>query len=280
MKKILLAFVCFLCASQIYAIDYIAIDTVYRFTPGTGQNAGQSETYYPQNIFGLPWANADSLVPASMPEDMLSLGMGGEIVVGFKNHEITDGEGDDFYVYENVIYMQMVGGLFAEPAKVAVSSDGENWVEFPYDEMTLEGCAGVSPTLKAEDSTDIRKRGGDGFDLAKLGLSAIKYIKITDITEMLKNNKEHPYYNAVLSGFDLDAVVGVNFREAVSSVRENIVCINSLDEIARNYFGKVAVYDITGSRIFCGEASGLPELQLRSGVYFVKYGDQTVKFMK
>lgn len=280
MKKILLALVCFLFASQVYAIDYITIDTVYSFTPGTGQNAGQSETYYPQNIFGLPWANADSIVPASMPSDLLSLGMGGEIVVGFKNHEITDGEGDDFYVYENVMYEQMVGVYFAEPAKVAVSQDGENWVEFPFDSLTLVGCAGLRPTLKAEDTTDIRNRGGDGFDLSTLGLQAIKYIKITDITQMVKSNKEHPYYNVMLSGFDLDAVVGVNFRDEVSSVRENIICVNSLDEIAQNYFGKVAVYDISGSRIFCDEAGKLPELQLRNGVYFVKYGDKTVKFMK
>ncbi len=257
------------------AQSYITIDTVYKFTPGTGQNVGQDPMYYPNNIFGKPYSKADSLVPASSPEDLCSLGMNGEIIVGFKNYSIIDRDGVDFIIYENVMRNPILNRYFVEPAKVSVSNDGVNWTEFPFDSLTLDGCAGTKPTISANLDIDILQSGGNGFDLAQIGLTEIKYIKITDVCEIIKNNKKHPFYDVTISGFDLEALVGVNFKDnSITSIEENSQKIRNfvnIKEIIANTSGQYEVYSISGERIFFGNGDELNKFdtQLNSGVYMI-----------
>jgi hypothetical protein len=186
------------------------IDTVIFFKPGTGQNIGQSPEFFPKNIFGLPDTNATDYVPATSEDQICSLGLGGEIIVAFKDFEIVDGHGPDFTIFENAFINQINGKIFAEPGKVAVSEDGINFFEFPFDSATLEGCAGVTTTHGKSNPFDPTISGGNSFDLSTIGLNRAKFIKITDISQMLLDNKNHKYYDPTITGFDLDAIVGIN----------------------------------------------------------------------
>jgi len=82
-------------------------------------------------------------LPASSPYDVVELGFGGEIIVGCKNYYIVDKEGPDFIIFENV-FMYGNGKIFAEPGVVSVSRDGIEFVEFPFNPLTLEGLAGIT----------------------------------------------------------------------------------------------------------------------------------------
>ncbi len=185
------------------------IDTVYWFHPGSGQAVGQSPAFFPQNIFGLPDTNARWNVPSSDPRQICSLGMDGVIVVGWKNFVLVDGPGPDFTVFENA-FAYGNGKIFAEPAEVSVSRDGIHFVAFPFDSLSLEGCAGRTPTNGAGNPFDPAESGGDAFDLATLGIDSVRFIKIRDISRMVAENPDHPYWSPVISGFDLDAVVGLH----------------------------------------------------------------------
>lgn len=199
----------------------ITIDNVYSFTPGTGQNIGQGEEYYPENIFGLPSRNASEDFGESSPEEVLSLGLNGEIIVEFSNYSIIDGDGADFTIFENAFKNPFNNLTYAEPAIVSVSLDGVNFFEFPYDSTTLKGMAGVTPTNGKQDPFTPDISGGDRFDLSDIGIKKIRYIKIKDATEIIKNNPNHPYYDVTLTGFDLDAVVGLNYESISTSLKDN-----------------------------------------------------------
>lgn len=191
--------------------EIICIDTVYSFFPGEGQNNGQDSEYYPMNIFGLPYPGATENTPVKSPEHVLSIGLGGEITVGFKNYIIIDKAGTDFIIFENSFLNPVNEKYFAEPAIVSVSCDGVNFIQFDFDSLTLEGCAGVMPTFGNPAKPETC--GGDKFDLSNIGIDSISHIKIKDISRFILDNPEHPFYDAIISGFDLDAVVGINFEK-------------------------------------------------------------------
>lgn len=199
----------------------ITIDNVFSFTPGSGQNIGQSEEYFPENIFGLPSRNASQDFGESSPEEVLSLGLNGEIIVEFSNFSIIDGDGPDFTVFENAFKNPFNNLTYAEPAIISVSNNGVDFFEFPYDSTTLKGMAGVTPTNGKQDPFKPDLSGGDSFDLADVGIEKIRYIKIKDATEIIKNNPNHPYYDVTLTGFDLDAIVGLNYESIPASLKQN-----------------------------------------------------------
>ncbi len=206
-------------------------DSVAFFLPGSGQNVGQGEDYFPANVLGLPDPNASATTPSAIPEQICSLGMGGEIILAFTDKIIVDGDGPDFTVFENVMLFN--AGLpneirFVEPAKVAVSEDGLSFVEFPFDSLTLGGLAGFSPTNGAADPTNPAESGGDSFDLGEVGLDQARFIKLTDISQFLLDRPNHPYWSALISGFDLDAVVAVNYELSSMSVG-NDPALNQFD---------------------------------------------------
>lgn len=144
--------------------------------------------------------------------DVLSLGLGGVVVVEFADNVIVDGDGDDFTVFENsfleVTLALLTGDPFSEPGRVSVSQDGTNWFTFP---CTLSqgngpfypGCAGVYPVLAddgdpnaphasiptttpigdliGQDALSIDPppgAGGDSFDLADSGLAWVRFVEI------------------------------------------------------------------------------------------------------
>jgi hypothetical protein len=180
---------------------------VVSFTPGPC--AGFGESSMPGVVEGPPvggGATKGSL-------DVVSLGVGGEIVLTFAPNAIVDGPGVDFLVFENAFD---IGGdpqdPYAEPGEVSVSADGTTWVTFPCTATAYPygACAGWHPVYSAPGNgispVDPATAGGDPYDLAAIGVASARYVRIRD-----KSNETCPDAGGTDSaGFDLDAIAIVN----------------------------------------------------------------------
>ncbi|MBN1561860.1 T9SS type A sorting domain-containing protein [candidate division KSB1 bacterium] len=179
-------------------------DAVVAFSPGAGAGFGQN--YLPDNVLGPPdqRPGLNDYMASNRPQEVLSLGHGGEIILGFADNIIIDGPGADFTVFENPFISMIDDEPFVEAGIVAVSQDGIDFIEFPYDTASWQGLAGVTPTRNSYEFTHPSVSGGDAFDLADVGLTWAAYVKITDLGDI---KREGPWNG----DFDLDAVVAVNY---------------------------------------------------------------------
>ena len=92
-----------------------------------GEAAGYGEDQYPEIIYGEPLGNGDTQGGINV----LSLGRGGTITIGFGGNTIVDGPGVDFTVFENPFLYGADGTLvFSELGEVSVSADGQTWQTF------------------------------------------------------------------------------------------------------------------------------------------------------
>ncbi len=172
---------------------------------GDGQDFGQER--FPEAIFGPPEGGGPL---GSL--DVVSLGNGGFVVVGFEGNAVVDGPGPDFIVSENPF---LVGGdplnPFSELATVSVSEDGVDWVEWECTAVSdvdtrapYGDCAGWrvvnTNSQNGVDPTDALLAGGDAFDLADVGLSVARFVRITDRVDT----------TGQYGVFDLDAVTILN----------------------------------------------------------------------
>lgn len=181
--------------------------SVISFEPGEG--AGFGSAAMPGVVLGPP--DGRGVMSASL--EVLSLGDGGEIVLGFGDREIVNEEGPDFVVFENPFWPQGdADQVYAELGEVAVSEDGEEWHVFPCefepeDLPPYPGCAGWTPTLnyEAEEVVPLQLEvtGGDGFDLADVGIDRARYVRIRDVWGLGE---------APSRGFDLDSVGLIHFQ--------------------------------------------------------------------
>ena len=176
------------------------VAAVVEFTPGA--NAGFGQDKLPNVVMGPP-VGAGSLRGST---DVVSLGIGGEIVVEL-GREIIDGEGDDLIVFENPFY---IGGnhaaAFIELGIVGVSDDGVHFTDFACDRTTHVGCAGVNPVYANGSVTgDPNVDGGDGFDLATVGITRARFVRVVDA-----GGEAGQAAVAPMAGFDLDAVYAIH----------------------------------------------------------------------
>ena len=233
-------------------------------------------------MLGPPDSDAGEMVPSADPNELLSLGSGGIIVLAFNDGGIENGEGVDFTVFENVF---LAGGNlpFTETAVVEVSEDGESWFQFSYDSETLVGLAGLTPTHGSEDPTDPSRSGGDSFDLEEVGLARAVYVRLTDSEGLVVDGG---------SSFDLDAVVAVN-GENGTGVEESVIPQKIALRVWPNPFnsrvtietGKtfsentsIEVFDVLGRVIFkknisSGSFTWEPD-RLNSGIYLLRVSDK------
>lgn len=172
------------------------ISCVESFTPGPG--AGHGQDRFPEIIYGPPLGAGDH----GGSTDVLSLGEGGAIVIGFGGNAVVDGAGADFIVFENAF---LAGAKpFKELAEISVSEDGAAWTAFPckQDALPYDGCAGWHPVYSNPSNsispTDPAAAGGDVFDLATIGVKKARFIKIVDLRTVAGKDGT--------TGFDLDAV--------------------------------------------------------------------------
>ena len=159
-------------------------------------------------------------------EDVVSLGGGGEIIVGFGANAIVDGPGADFIVFENPFnYGQ---DRYVEPGEVAVSEDGQTWTAYPCTDTNQNEpdggfgatrCGGMSIVYANPDTNSISPfdpatAGGDAFDLHDLGVTRAKFVRIRNIvaTEWCPEAGAVPDGATIptKNGFDLDAISIVN----------------------------------------------------------------------
>lgn len=174
-------------------------DELVSFEPN---GAGYGSDRLPEVVLGPPHGGGDGVGSS----DVVSLGCGGSIVLGFEPPFIIDRPGPDFIVFENAF---MSGdSVFAEPGQIGVSADGEDFVDFPCDPETLIGCAGqglvMSNPESCIDPTDPLLAGGDAFDLADLGLSEVVSVRVVDRSS--ENDAASRWCTAESAGFDLDAI--------------------------------------------------------------------------
>ncbi len=280
MKILINIFLIFLLSNVLMANQPRPLDSLVSYNWGEGQNFGQDEEYFPENVLGMPDTTASEQKACNLPEQVCSLGVGGEIVLALKNFTIKDNSGPDFIVFENAFLNPVTNKVFAEPGIVSVSKDGINFVEFPWDTATLIGCAGLEPTLGSKVYSDFLNSGGDKFDLEDIGIDEIKYIKIKDNTEFLKNHPEHKYYDPILTGFDLDAIVALNYRPDISDVEDRnqtdiaVYSKNNRIIIENKQECRVAIYNVTGMMISESDIqSGISYIssELATGAYFIVF---------
>ena len=183
-------------------------DFVQSFTPGMGAGFGQDQ--FPGIVLGPPHGGGE--LQGSL--DVLSLGNDGVIVLGFDPPVICDGPGPDLTVFENPFHSGSINGpIFIEYGIVGVSQDGINFIDFPHDNNTHAGLAGQTPVLSNPDNDisplDPSVSGGDQFDLADVGLTWAKYVRITDPGASIDDPGNH-IPPGTQAGFDLDAVAALH----------------------------------------------------------------------
>lgn len=194
--------------------------------------------YVPGVLIGPPGPSAATTGSTSVA----SLGFGGAMTYELIDTVIEDGPGVDFIVFENAFFSGAVPSsedddyaLYAEPAFVEVSADGEVWQRFPYDEQALaqvadgaevdkdlhrrlEGLAGVTPTFSGnwtvpddrhewdpEGEGGVSGAGGDAFDLADVDLEQVRFVRLLDADTRAG-------FTGSAEGYDQDALVIVNGR--------------------------------------------------------------------
>jgi len=176
---------------------------VLRFMPGHG-----SDGYF-HDFGGVDFKGSASGKPdciessAQKPDELkkvfLPLGHGGSIVYEITGGELIDGDGPDFVIYGDSVFSDAI-----ETAKieVALEDNPSSYIEFPCDSVNppFMNCAGVHP-VKVGREEDQLKVGGDAFDLARIGIKKIRFIKITDTGDN-KDGIDLLYTD----GFDIDSI--------------------------------------------------------------------------
>ncbi|MBL9100000.1 MAG: cell surface protein [Myxococcales bacterium] len=191
------------CAPGEAASDAFA-DCVESFRPG---DASFGHDMLPDVVLGPPRGGGK----ASGGLDVASLGCDGVITLHFDDPALVDGPGPDLIVFENAF--DSGSSNFIEPARVLVSADGVDWRAFPCDpaQAVPRGCAGLTPVLSSPangvDPTDPAVAGGDAFDLADVGLTRARYVRIVDVG--LAHFGQDTWCGGAGGGFDLDAVAAV-----------------------------------------------------------------------
>jgi hypothetical protein len=194
------------------------VSGVVSFTPGPC--AGFGAALMPQVVEGAPVGGGSDHGSTAV----VSLGNGGTIVVSFGANAIVDGPGPDFIVFENPFWVAGDSNdVYAEPGEVSVSDDGVTWQTFPCapvaDPQSAHGtgvaapygsCAGWhvvwSNPANGISPVDPAVAGGDAFDLADLGVTHARYVRIVDKTLEACPDAGGPDDN----GFDLDAIAIVH----------------------------------------------------------------------
>lgn len=190
------------------------VTNVVSFLPGECAGFGIPEM--PDIVKGPPVGAGDG----KGSFDVVSLGLGGEIVVSVEPNAIVDGPGPDFIVFENSFWASgNPNQPAADPGEVSVSDDGATWKTFacsvPDSGTDYGACAGWHPVYSAPNNGispfDVAKAGGEAYDLSSVGLAKAKFVRIRDRSTTTCAGIVPKPNNA---GFDLDAIAVVNAANA------------------------------------------------------------------
>jgi len=212
-------------------------DRIVSFVLGSVSSPPAFNTWQPGIVLGPP-GNA---TPTTGSLTVMSVGHGGTITLEFTDNEIVDGPGPDLIVFENPFFCTAAPvsdadpySVFAEPGIVEVSEDGVNFTRFPFDASALSrvaslctdkalqrqliGLFGITPSFTGNWTVPddplvfdpaapggVSGHGGDAFDLATVGLSRARFVRLIDpnLPIGIPGSSE---------GFDLDTVVAIHAR--------------------------------------------------------------------
>lgn len=183
--------------------------------------------------------------------DVLTLGEGGSIVLGFGGL-IIDGPGADFSVFENGFALTGSTSVFAEILFVEVSSNGTDFVRFPSSYVgagsamgSFQGLAGGLPVLSNVLTNSISPfdpalSGGEAFDLADLqdtaevqqglvDLQGIQFVRLVDALATDTDSLGTPL--EAFGGSDVDAVAVIH--GGATDLSSQPVCDLSQDPLGR-----------------------------------------------
>jgi len=210
-------------------------DRIVSLVIGSVSAPPATNTWQPGIVLGPP-GNA---TPTTGSLSVMSLGHGGQITLEFTDNEIVDRPGPDFIAFENPFFCTAVPvtaadpySVFAEPGIVEASADGVDWRMFPYDTAALSqvtslctdksllsrliGLMGITPSFTGNYTVPddplvfdagapggVSGHGGDAFDLATVGLSRARFVRITDPNLPIG-------IPGASEGLDLDTVVALH----------------------------------------------------------------------
>lgn len=252
-----------------------------------------------KNLPGIVLGPPGDSLPTTGSLSVASLGSGGEITLEFTDNRIVDGPGPDLILFENSFF---VGGVPTSPdqeyqvaadlGRVQVSEDGVTFFEFPFSSQALAavaggtltsslllqliGLSGITPTFTGNWTVpdDLRVwdpagvggvsgAGGDVFDLADVGLTEARFVRIIDsgAPTGLAGSGE---------GYDLDAVVALHSRPAAPTLLDSDG--DGLDDLAETllYGSRPDDPDTDGDGVGDGEevASCRSPVSAGSGPFF------------
>ncbi len=212
-------------------------DRVAALSIGAVASPPATNSWQPGILLGPP----GSATPTTGSLSVMSLGHGGSVVLEFTDNVIIDGPGPDLVVFENAFFCTSPPAtaadpysVFAEPGIVAVSEDGTDYRTFPYDAAALaqvttlctdrsligqlHGLLGITPSFTGNYTVPddplvfdagapggVSGHGGDAFDLATVGLSRARFVRLTDPNLPLG-------IPGPSDGVDIDTVVALHAR--------------------------------------------------------------------
>lgn len=205
------------------AADSPFASEVISFSAGKGGPVGYDN---PETALGEPTRTSGGLIfptiavgpfqPAYMPSELVSVGVGGELIVAF-DHDVLDDPanpfGIDLLIFGNAFCTDqdypagVPQGLFGEGGTIEVSLDGTTWTlitgvdadgPFPtigwLDSGPYDEAPGTEPTVFTHPVDPALAMpglsyvellaaydgsgGGAGIDLASVGLAAIRFVRI------------------------------------------------------------------------------------------------------
>ena len=194
-------------------------DSVVAYTPGA--DGGFGSEFLPDIVLGLPRGTGEFAAST----DVVSLGDGGQIVLSFDDNVIVDGPGPDLRIFENP-FRNGPGLFFREAGFVELSPDGLVWTRLAWDAASFAGLAGITPVFaNPQNGLDPRTAaaGGDAFDLADAGLAEVRFVRIVDPGAVVADpGNVFPIRGIQKSGFDLDAMIGLQSAEICGSCCDTI----------------------------------------------------------
>ena len=142
----------------------------------------------------------------------------GALVLAWSAGAICDGPGPDLAVFENPFRDDDdPTSTFFEPVVVSVSADGKSFLDFPHeylgpdaDDISVwRGFAGMTPVLLHEETNrvspfDAGAAGGDRFDLAAIGLTEVRFVRLTAAQRATDARTGSPYPGSHNAFADID----------------------------------------------------------------------------
>jgi len=156
----------------------------------------------PTDLDGLwgPPQGGTTRAANSNVDQLVTIPNGGQLTIALDGVVVRDGPGPDIRIFENPFHVS--GDAFRrwmEPATVEVSADGVQWHAFPVERDDARRGDGMDPRYYVSGFVGIEsvladplarasdvgrpQAGGDAFDLADVGLSEVRYIRINDVPD-------------------------------------------------------------------------------------------------